>query len=403
MRRELCAGCNSTHLRKVLDLGDSPLAAEFPLTPQEAATQNRYPLGLVRCHRCTLVQLTEIVPDDELWGGDYTFYTGSSWPAVQQQTEYADDLLTKYGPLAEHLTLEIACNDGTMLKVFRDVGCRTLGVDPARGPTAQAKALGLDVLVEGFTYSVAQDIVANYGAAGLVIANNVIAHVADLNDFIAGIAMVLLPDGVCSLEFQYLPDLVTGNQIDHVYHEHRQFFSLHSLARALSRHNLEPFYVQQTVPQGGSLRVTVGHKQFRPIDQSVRDLLEAESWLLDENVLAGMQGRADRIREKLSKILLDASHDGKRVAGYGASAKSSTLLNFCGIGPELIQYFVDTTPSKQGRYMPGTGIPVINPQADSRLPDIYFLGIWNYLPQVLKQEARFQGQWLIPIPVPVLL
>jgi SAM-dependent methyltransferase len=403
MRRELCAGCNSTNLHEVLYLGDAPLANNFPLTPQEAAEQKRYPLGLLRCHRCSLVQLTEVVPDDELWNGDYAFYTGSSWVAVQQQTEYADDLLRRFGPLAEHLTLEIACNDGTMLKTFKDVGCRTLGVDPARGPATQAQAAGLDVLIEGFGLQVAKEIVDTYGRAGLVVANNVIAHVADLNDFIAGIEYVLQPDGVCSLEFQYLPDLIVGNQIDQIYHEHRQFFSFYSLSYVLGRHNLEPFRVQQTTPQGGSLRVLVSHRDYYTIDAPVNHLLSAEHWLMDSNALSGLQGRAYRIQERLIKLLLDASQAGKLVAGYGASAKSATLLNVCDIGPELVQYFTDTTPSKQGRYMPGTGIPVINPQADSRLPDIYLVGIWNYLPQIFEQEHGFRGQWLVPIPYPVLL
>jgi len=402
MRREVCGSCHSTNLHEVLYLCDSPLADEFPTDPDQV--QERYPLGLFRCNRCTLVQLTEVVPDDILWGGDYGFYTGSSWVAVEHQKAYAADLMAKFPDLCRLGVLEIACNDGTMLKSFAAAGYPTLGIDPAQGPAIKAQEAGLNVWVEGFGTDAALRIVVQHGHQGLVIANNVIAHVADLNDFIEGLNIVLAPNGEAVVEFQYLADLVTGNQIDHVYHEHRQFFSLTSLTYALERHGLRPLHVTQTNPQGGSLRVVIGRREIGyPPEYSVARLLHDEEWLRDEHVLDGLQGRADRIQAKLLGLLLELKREGKRVAGYGASAKSTTLLNFCGIDRELVQYFVDTTPTKHGRYTPGTGIPIIDPRSDSRAPDVYLLGIWNYLSGVLQREKAFQGQWLVPIPVPVLL
>jgi SAM-dependent methyltransferase len=400
--RTTCGGCGGGDLVQVLDLGDSPLADEFPLTAD--ADQPRYPLGLYRCGTCTLVQVTEVVDDAVLWGGDYGFYTGASWVAAEHQRLYAADMLTRFGRLARQLTVEIACNDGTLLRHMKDAGCRTLGVDPAAGPAQIARDHGLDVRVEGFTAAVADSIVAEHGHAGLVIANNVIAHVADLADFVGGLDRLLDRHGVAVAEFQYLADLVTGNQFDHVYHEHRQFFTLTSLDRVLAERGLMARSVEQVTPQGGSLRVTIGRDGYP--DHSVPALLREERWLTDPHALDGLQGRADRIRVRLRDMLWQQKRAGMRVAGYGASAKSTTLLNFCNIGPELVQYMVDTTPTKHGRYTPGTGIPIVSPTADSRQPDIYLMTVHNYLGEVMRRETLFGqhgGRWLVPIPTPVLL
>ena len=402
MRRESCGSCRSKDLVEVLDLGSSPLADEFPRSVPDALAQKRYPLGLVSCAECSLLQLTEVVDDDELWGGDYGFYTGSSWVAVQQQQQYADDLLWRYREQAKGLVLEIACNDGSMLSRFKEAGCRTLCVDPAVGPTAKARQSGLDVIVRGFGREVAAQVLDEYGYANLVVANNVIAHVADLDDFVAGLAMVMSPQGRLVVEFQYAADLITGNMIDHVYHEHRSFFSLSSLNHALARHDLKALDVQQMDRQGGSLRVHIGRMTDKPLNGNVTLLLMEEKWMLDPGSLAGMQGRANRIRTKLRDLLWEQSRAGRRVAGFGASAKSTTLLNFCELDSGLVQYFVDTTPMKQGRFTPGTGIPIIDPRSDSRAPDVYLLGVWNYQGPIMRRE-QFAGQWLVPIPIPVLL
>lgn len=397
--REVCGGCRSTNLKPVLNLGDQPMAGYFPKSADEPSI--KYPLGLLRCGRCTLVQLSYLIPDQVLWEGDYGFYTGASWVAVAHQFAYARALINRFPLLGQQLTVEIACNDGSMLKHFADAGFPSLGVDPAVGPTAKAKELGLDVMVEGFTFQIAERIVQERGHAGLVVANNVVAHIADLDDFASGLEYLLAPQGVAVMEFQYVADLVLGNQIDHVYHEHRQFFSLKSLSWVLGRHGLMVFDVNQVDQQGGSLRVYVTKK--RDLEHSVKHLLRAEEWLDDEHALDGLQGRANRIRARLRDMLWEQKMAHRRVAGYGASAKAMTLFNFCNIGTDLVQYFVDSTPTKQGRYAPGSGIPIVSPSADSRQPDVYLLGVWNYLPQVLKQEQTFQGNWIVPIPAPVML
>lgn len=401
MRREVCGGCNSTNLVEVLDLGSSPLANDYPAQPTNDLT--RYPLGLVRCHRCTLVQSTDVVPDDELWNREYAFYTGGSWQVVQQQRDYALRVMEKHRALADGLVVEIGCNDGTMLKNFQEAGWRTLGVDPARGPAAKAQASGLDVVVEQFSFDVADRIASEYGLASMIIANNVIAHIADLNDLFRGIGLLLKPNGVAIVEFQYVVDLITGNQFDHVYHEHRSFFSLFALQQALFGHGLEPVHVQETSPQGGSLRVWIMNRGLSPVGSSVRRLVAEERWLNDPACLGGLQGRADRIRDRLVRMLARLNAEGKLIAGYGAPAKSATLLNYCQIGPEIVQYIVDTTPAKQGRYTPGTNIPIISPHADSRAPDVYLLLNWNYFNSIRHKESTFTGNWLVPIPLPELV
>jgi methylation protein EvaC len=400
VRREICGGCRSTNLTEWLNLGSSPLANDYPAQPD--LTLKQYTLGLLRCNRCSLVQSTEVVPDDELWNREYGFYTGGSWQVVEQQRKYALDVLAQHEALAKKLVVEIGCNDGTMLKNFKEAGCPTLGVDPARGPTSVAQSNGLDVIVDQFSQAIAREMVSNYGRAGLIIANNVIAHVADLDDFISGMALLLRPEGVAVVEFQYVGDLIAGNQFDHVYHEHRFFFSLLSLELALRRHRLEPVRVQHTSPQGGSLRVTIAHEGALVADASVRQLRANEKWLTEPYCLAGLQGRADWIRHRLLRLLYGLKGQGKLVAGYGAPAKSATLLNFCHIGPDLVQYIVDTTPAKQGRYTPGTNIPIISPTSDSRAPDVYLLLNWNYFHSIRRKEASFTGEWLVPIPLPEL-
>jgi methylation protein EvaC len=258
------------------------------------------------------------------------------------------------------------------------------------------------VIVDQFSLDGARRIVASHGRAGLIIANNVVAHVADLDDFISGMAFLLRPEGVAIVEFQYVGDLVAGNQFDHVYHEHRFFFSLLSLELALRRHRLEPVLVKHTSPQGGSLRVTIAHEGALAADASVRQLRTNEKWLTEPYCLAGLQGRADWIRYRLLSLLYGLKDQGKLVAGYGAPAKSATLLNFCHIGPDLVQYIVDTTPAKQGRYTPGTNIPIISPASDSRSPDVYLLLNWNYFYSIRRKESSFTGEWLVPIPLPEL-
>lgn len=377
--RQRCGGCGSAALDVVLDLGATPLADRFPASPDEA--ERRFPLQVVLCGDCRLLQLAHVVPDSELWDDRYAFVTGAS-PASQA---YFRDWAAWARPHARGLTVEIACNDGTLL---RHIGGRKLGIEPAAQPAAAAVAAGIPVRQVLFTEAEARSVRADAGPASLVIACNVAAHAADPGDFLRGIRVLLAADGVAVVEFQDAAELVAGCLFDHVYHEHRFFFSLDTFAAVAARAGLETAGVMRTAAQGGSLRVTLRPAKGRPL------LPRPEPWLADRAVYGSLQPRAGHIRSRLLRAL-EAGHAAGRVtAGYGATAKSCTLLNFCGIGPRDLAYVADLTPGKQGRYTPGTLIPVLPPPAVP--PDTWLLLAWNYLAAVLRREHAFTGRWIVP-------
>jgi methylation protein EvaC len=398
--RSACGGCGGGRLWQFLDLGKTPLADRFPATADEP--EEWYPLGAAVCEDCWLTQVTEVVPDGELFGAGYGFRTGSSPSAAEYFARWADWALGLFGERARQLTVEIACNDGTLLRHFAAAGCPVAGVEPS-GAARDAAAAGLPVLAEPFGWDVAGRIRDEHGPAGLVIACNVVAHVSDLFAFLSGIRRLTAPDGVAVIEFQYLPRLIAGGQIDHVYHEHRFFFTLDALARACEQAwGLTILAAEQVAAQGGSLRVIIGSGQPSP---GVADLRESEKWLRDRSAYAGLQARAQFTRSELLSVLGGLRRQGTTVAGYGASAKSCTLLNFCDIGPGLVSHVEDVTPGKAGRVTPGTHIPITAP-GDREPPGAYLLLAWNYLSGIIRRERAYLdggGRLIVPVPVPVIL
>lgn len=396
MRREQCGGCGGGDLEVVLDLGSTPLADAFPKSAAEP--EDWYPLQLAVCRRCSLVQLTEIVPDGVLFGSDYAFYTGTSPSAVEYFAGYSRWLLDLFAEQARQGVVEIACNDGTLAWHLVAAGHRVVGVEPASGPAEVARARGVDVVGQPFGRAVAAEI----GKVGLVVANNVAAHVADLDDFFGGIADLLTPDGVAVVEVQYLPDLLAGNQFDHVYHEHRQFFTVATLSEVMTNNLLAVREVIHTGAQGGSIRVVA--EPFRRTSTLYTG--HPGDRVASLGALRTMQSRVDYIRGRLLSLIDGELCEGRRtVAGYAASAKSTTLLNYCGIDLSRLAYVEDITPAKVGRVTPGTHIPIVAPCERDR-PDAYLLLAWNYLSGVLRREAEFTaggGRWIVPIPVPVVI
>jgi hypothetical protein len=395
VRRTQCGGCGSPSLRQFLDLGSTPLADDFPATPDPDA--KRWPLGAAVCEACWLVQLTEVVPDDVLWGGDYGFYTGASPSSLAYFEAYAEALAPRLA--ADAFVVEVACNDGTMLENFGS--WRTLGVEPAKGPAEAARAKGLDVIGAPFGREVAQAIVDTEGRASLVIANNVLAHVFDLDDFVGGLALLLAPDGALSVEVQDVDRLLLGNGFDLLYHEHRSFFSAETLALTLGRHGLIVRETRRTAAQGGSLRVLAE----RVTDPNPTLMMPRRPAMLD-----GMRARADAVRRQLRDLVAAERAAGRTVVGYGAPAKATTLLHWCGLASaEDIEVVYDATPSKDGRFMPGTDIPITTDPIGGTLAahrTTALLLVHNYLPGVLRREREFLGaggRFLVPLPVPVLL
>ena len=391
MRRTACTGCGGRDLDQFLDLGMSPIADAY--TAGEGDDPATFPLQVAVCAKCRLVQLLEVVPAQVLFGTGYSFYTSASPPLSAYHATYAQQLLDKWGKPARRGVVEVGCNDGDMLRHFADFPA--VGVDPAEGPARVAHMRGLEVQVRPFGLAAAHDIRDRRGRQGIIIANHVLAHVEDVADVLAGIAHLMDDDSIAMLEVQYLPDLLTNNAFDLVYHEHRNFFSLSSLEQAGLRHGLHIVDAEMTDRQGGSLRVTCTRRPA--MSSAVERLRQSERWLNDWAAYGGMQGRVERIRQRLGDLI--AAQTGT-VAGYGAPAKATTLLNFCNLTVNRIGWVVDTTPAKQGRYIPGTRIPIVAP-ADAPRPDVYVLLAHNYMRQIMAGNPGLN--WIVPIPAPVLL
>jgi len=398
MKRHFCAACGYDNLEMFLDLGLSPIADAYTSEPREVSP--RFPLQVGVCTGCWLVQLLEVVDHQILFGTGYSFYSSASAPLSAYHEDYATDVLKDFRPLAERLTVEIGCNDGDMLYHFAEAGCRVLGVDPASGPVSVARTHGLDVREEPFCLNTAKQIVGEHGPAGVVIANHVLAHVESVSGVLEGIAYLLADDGIAFIEVQYLPDLLVNNAFDLIYHEHRNFFSLTSLTSALSQWDLHVAKVELTDRQGGSLRVCVTK---RPGHNSGSDrIIAKEAWLNQVGVYRGFQGRIERIRDRLLD-LIHGEFEGQCVAGYGAPAKATTLLNYCSLTDSDISFVIDSTAAKQGRYIPGTGILIVSPETPIDSADAMLLLSWNYSAQIIRNNADYRGKWIIPIPAPMVL
>lgn len=393
MRRTSCSACGCPDLQQFLDLGESPIADAYTSSPDEVSPT--FPLQVAVCTKCRLIQLLEVVDHETLFGTGYSFYSSASAPLSKYHAAYAAEVLWKHPDEAKRGVLEVGCNDGDMLRHF--AGVPTLGVDPASGPAAVARERGLEVDVRPFGLDVAQEIRRNRGPFGVVIANHVLAHVEDVADVLCGIGSVLADDGVAYVEVQYAPDLLVNNAFDLVYHEHRNFFSLQALKSAASQQGLLVTDASLTNRQGGSLRVTLRtvSNQTDAEYSRVGAILNSERWLNSDAAYEGMQGRTERIRSRLWDLVGEYAP----VAGYGAPAKATTLLNFCGMGAPMISHVVDTTTAKQGRYIPGTGIPIVAPPGPQA--DTFLLLAWNYAGAIMRQYPSVR--WIVPIPAPVVL
>lgn len=394
--RTTCAACAHTGLDIFLDLGKTPLANKFP-AEADLGSETFYPLQLGKCGSCGLVQSMVLIPDSEIYGDDYGFFSGGSQAQRDYHTKGASLLKARHLQGENTFVVEVACNDGSLLRHFDNA----LGVDPA-GPADLAIADGMNVIKEPFTYALGRRIRDEHGPAALVIAYNSLAHVGDLADVIAGIRALLDDDGVAVVEVQYLPDLLAGNMYDQVYHEHRYFHSLSSFKRAAELHGLFVADAELIELQGGGIRITLSPDPDRHITDAPEMILAKERWLALDGTYVSMQGRIDRIRDHLIQLVEQEVMAGHMVAGYAAAAKATTILNFCGFTPHQIPFVIDTTPYKQGRFVPGTGIPILGPDhvAIERVGSLLLLAP-NYLSTVLR--ANSDKRIIMPIPNPTII
>jgi len=405
VKRTNCSACGYNDLRLILDLGLSPIADNYT---KDDESVTHYPLQLAVCAGCHLVQLLEVVPD--LFGSGYSFYSSASAPLSAYHTRYASDVLNEWhlrdGGLARKpFVVEIGVNDGDFSRHLTQAGWRVLGVDPALGPAEVAGMRGIETIVKPFGRNLAHEIHAQHGPADVIVANHVLAHVESVSDVFAGVDELLTHDGVVYVEVQYLPDMLLNNAIDLVYHEHRNFFSLTSLRSAARNHGLYVVDAQLTDRQGGSLRVKLRRKSEAL--RAVSSISNSEAWLADTNVYLGLQGRAERLRERLLRLLMVERAAGRVVAGYGAPAKGNTLLSYCGIDCRQLPYTVDKSPLKVGLFTPGTHIPVLPVSAlAERRPDYVLILAWNFADEIMRQQAQHQtygGRFILPIPQPTVV
>jgi SAM-dependent methyltransferase len=405
MHEPTCQGCGALLTRTWVDLGLSPLSNSF-VPPERAHEPDRlYPLHARVCDSCLLVQVDSVVPREEIFNEDYAYFSSFSESWLAHCRAYVAAMTDRFGLNATSKVIEIASNDGYMLQYFVERGVPVLGIEPSANTAAAAQQKGVRTEVRFFGRETATLLQARGEQADLLAAKNVLAHVPDINDFVAGVSIALKPEGVFTVEFPHLLTTSEGVQFDTIYHEHFTYLSLLALERVMDRHGLRIFDVEQLPTHGGSLRVFACLKDAgHPLEPRVAAVRAAEvAARLDRpEGYAGFEGRVQAVRDSLLAFLRQAKADGRTVVGYGAAAKGNTLLNYANVGPDLLPFIVDRNPAKQGRLCPGSRIPVRTP--DDLLaarPDYVLVLPWNILPEVEQQMAEIRswgGRFVVAVP-----
>ena len=385
-----CRHCGSELSLPLVDLGSAPPSNAYLTTTSLHAPEKWFPLKVLVCSKCWLVQIEDMMGAEQLFDADYAYFSSYSTTWLQHAERYVTDMQARFGLKETSHVVEIAANDGYLLQYVKTRNIPCIGVEPTASTATAARAKGIPIVKDFFGTRLARELVAQGKQADLAVANNVLAHVPDINDFVAGFTLLLKSHGVATFEFPHLVRLVAGNQFDTIYHEHYFYFSLTAVQRIFSTNGLTIFDVKELPTHGGSLRIYVQRSDTGKweTDERVSKLFAAEEdvGITTTSFYTSFQIKADRAKNDFLSFLIEAKSSGKMVAAYGAAAKGNTLMNYAGIRPDLIQFVVDRNPAKQGKYMPGSRIPIVNEaHLKATRPDYVVVLPWNLKEEIMQQ------------------
>ncbi|MCG6142105.1 class I SAM-dependent methyltransferase [Leptospira mtsangambouensis] len=401
-----CRHCESNLTLTLIDLGTSPPSNAYLTETKLHEPEKWFPLRVLVCENCWLVQTEDFASANELFDSEYAYFSGYSSSWLEHSKNYVTQMISRFNLNKESHVVEIAANDGYLLQFVKahDIPCT--GIEPTTSTANAARQKGIDIVEDFFGVRLAEELVKKGKQADLTAANNVLAHVPDINDFVSGFSLLLKPDGVATFEFPHLMQLVNQNQFDTIYHEHFSYLSFIAVNRIFSANGLNIFDVEELPTHGGSLRIFAQRSDTgkRVVSERVDELLKIENNLQmnSASYYQGLQLKAEKVKNDLLEFLIKAKKQGKKVAAYGAAAKGNTLLNFAGIRHDLISFVVDKNPSKQGKFLPGSRIPIVDEEVlESVKPDYVIILPWNLKDEVIQQlnaSGNLTNQYVIAIP-----
>lgn len=397
-----CRVCNNRNLFTFLQLGPTPVPNGFLEFKQLNKAEKFYPLDLCVCIKCGMVQLAHVVNPNVMFR-NYVYIPSTSETMKKHFNKLAQDVSKNFKEYAEKLVIDVGSNDGTLLKSFQQLGFRVLGVDPAKNLAKQACKEGVETLSRLFTKSEAKKIAKKYGKASIITGTNVVAHIHDLHDFMDGVRELLGDDGIFIVEFPYLVDLLDKVEFDTVYQEHLSYFAITPFMKLLEMHKLNIFNVERLQIHGGSVRIKID-KGERKVGKNLKKLIELEKKkaISKKETYLKFRKRVDKIRHELVQLLWRLKLKNKRIIGYGASAKGNIILNYCRIGPETLDFIVDSISYKQGKYTPGMHIPIFpEDKINQEMPDYTLLLAWNFADEIIEKQKKYQergGKFILSVP-----